>query len=154
MRHMSEQHKLLLLKLLNIAVWLVLAIALVTTVLYHYPRKTVEFSNFVTEKDSYRVGEILVTSADTEIFFTGKSNYDIRLECDKGRYLLASFDTISYESDKSKSARPIGAIPVIPTPDHCTVRVQASHTVEIGPMLSRTYTQELESNRFKVEAGR
>lgn len=151
---MNDRQKIILLRALNIAVWLTLLLVIVVLVAYNLPQRTVEFTNFKTEKTTYKVGEMLITSADTEVLFNGQSFYDVRLECDKGRYLLASFDTASTKAPKISSKRPVGAIPVIPTPDHCTVRVQAVHKIEVLPFIYREYNQTIETNRFKVEAVR
>lgn len=149
---MSKETKRL--RLANYFMWITLIVWGVTLALWLYPRQTVEVTDFRTERTEYRVGEEIITTANGETFFSGQSNYDIRLLCDKGRYLLKSFSVTTQKSMLKQIRSSIGIVPVIPTPDWCVVRTQATHTVQILPFVTRTYTNVWETNRFLVEAER
>lgn len=142
------------LKLANCFMWLTLIVWAVTLALWLYPRQTVTVTDFKTVQAEYRVGDEILVTAHGETFFDGHSDYDIRLNCDKGRYLLKSFSVTTQISMLKHIKSSVGIIPVIPTPDYCVVRTQATHIVQILPFITRAYTNTWETNRFLVRAER
>lgn len=149
---MSKEVKRL--KLANYFVWGLLFIWVFTLAVWFYPRQTVQVLDYQTTQDKYRVGEELFVTTKSEVFFNGVSNYDVRLLCDGGRYLLKSFEVTSTPTIHQPTRTSVGIVPVIPTPDNCVVRTQATHTIQVLPYLTRTYTNQWETNRFLVEAER
>jgi len=147
---MSKELKRL--KIANYFVWASLAIWILLWIVWFIPRQTVEVTDFRTTQESYRVGEELVVTSKGATYFDGQSTYDIRLNCDGGRYLLKSFTVTTKPSELKHSQTSVGVVPVIPTPDWCVVRTQATHTVQILPFIKKTYTNQWETNRFLVEA--
>lgn len=149
---MNDKRKIRLLRVVNIAVWLTLAVFIGLLTLWYWPRETVVVDNFVTEFGEYRVGDEIRVTTDSTTEFSGRSLYDIRLLCDKGRYLLKSFEVATVPREMSMTNSSVGLVPLIPTPDTCVVVTQATHEVQLLPFLTKVYTNEWKTNRFKVEA--
>lgn len=137
----------------NILIWSMVLLMLCYLVLWIIPRQTVEVYDFKTNKEKYRVGEQILTTSRGETFFNGQSHYDIRLFCDGGRYLLRGFEVTTRKAPMQQTKTNVGNIPAIPTPDYCVVRTQATHTIQIAPFVTKTFTNQWETNRFLVEAG-
>lgn len=147
---MSKEVKKL--KILNYIIWSLVVILIILFCFWFYPRNTVDVISYETEKLNYRIGDELYVLTESEIFFNGNSNYDVRLICDGGRYLLKSFEVTSVVSERKPGITKVGIIPLIPTPDNCVIRTQATHEIQIMPYITRTYTNVWETNRFLVEA--
>jgi hypothetical protein len=137
----------------NVLIWGMVLLMLCYLVLWIIPRQTVEVYDFKTNKEKYIVGEPILITARGETFFEGQSQYDIRLFCDGGRYLLRGFEVTTRKGPMRQTKTNVGNIPAIPTPDYCVVRTQATHTIQIAPFITRTFTNQWETNRFLVEAG-
>lgn len=148
---MTENYQIKLLRIVSCLLWFMAGVIILTATLYHWPRKTVTYENLETDKLVYEIGGPIKTSAYIEVFFKGKTLYDVILECERGRYLLTNFEIPSTPMDRTLATREVGVIPIIPTPDNCKVVIMAVHDVEIGPFLTHSYIQEIKTNQLRVE---
>ena len=129
------------------------ALFVVTTVMYFYPRKTVEPTTTQTTENAYQVGDVIEISGKVQVFMNGHQDNIGTLQCGVASYSIVR---LSLPLTKSDGVMPydffIGTVPqgVIASPPKCKVVTYSTVHYRYFLWLERQYDVVYTSNEFDI----
>ena len=139
--------------LLTIILTFMVALFVVTTVMYFYPRKTVEPTTTQTDKNAYRIGDVIRVSGKVQAFMNGHQDNFATLQCGVASYSIVR---ISLPLTKTDGVMPydfiVGQVPdgVMASPPRCRVVTYSTIHYRYFLWLERHYDVVYTSNEFDI----
>jgi preprotein translocase subunit YajC len=127
---------------------------LVGLIMWFYPRQVVKSSSIMTtEKTSYQHGEEVVVSGETWSNVDSPTDFEVRLICGGVKYPYHTIKglNVTRQASPVKYLYPYPEIPRYTPKGTCRIETTARYTVEVLPLLDRTYYHTFNSNEFEVK---
>ena len=138
--------------LLTIILTFMVALFVVTTVMYFYPRTIVEAPQSTTDKLEYRIREDVLVSGYTKVNVNAMSTNDVYIECGASSYVVQTFTLKMYKTEGSYPAFKLGIIPngVTASPPTCKMVTRSTYHVHTFLWFTRDYHHTFETNSFSI----